>query len=468
MNLPRVYGARWILCFSLPSGADKAKIFENLRAGLAHTVLSIPFIAGHIGLEEGSDPDENRVQILDSSDGVLFRYKDLTGNLPSYADLKKQNFPLRHLPSAQIFPVGIIPGSPALVFASQANFVDGGLLLTAAIHHAAGDAVALQTILNAWAQNTGAVEGGNANAFTAYDAKSNDRGPLMDGVPPSADAAADFPEYVLSPTLKPDPAAAAAASATFQMPPMETRLFRFAPATLAGLKADAAAFSTHDALCAFLWRVVTRARLLPPADNNKSSSSSSSGDGDAAVDSAFAYAVNIRRRASPPLPPTYLGNASMLGLTGRLSAAAISGPGGLALAAGAIRASLRARFPDKEGDGDAVAAAGPGRVARTIGLMASRRDPTDYKMAYRAFLGPDVVATSWADVAVYGTAWGGVLGAPEGFRAPGDGADGVVTILPRRRAQDGGGLDIQLGLESGAMARLLADEEFARVAEPGS
>ena len=56
-------------------------------------------------------------------------------------------------------PVGVMPDAPALVFAAQANFLEGGLLLTVAIHHAAGDAVALQTILDTWAQNVSAAGG---------------------------------------------------------------------------------------------------------------------------------------------------------------------------------------------------------------------------------------------------------------------------------------------------------------------
>ncbi|KAL8403889.1 hypothetical protein RB594_008949 [Gaeumannomyces avenae] len=295
--------------------------------------------------------------------------------------IKGEDFPLRHFPSEKIFPVGVMPGSPALVFAAQANFVEGGLVLTVGIHHAAGDAVALQTILSTWAENTAAAEGGDSGAFTVCDTESNDRSILMDDVPPSEDTAVSFPEYVLSPTPKAEAAAAAAAMASFQMPPMEMCLFRFMPAGLARLKAEAAAFSTHDALSAMLWRAITRART--------------GGDTPAPIDSAFAYVINVRPRASPPLPATYVGNASMLGLTRRLSGVEICGPGGLALTAGAIWVSLTARFPDAKQDGTAATDAdGPDRVVRAIGLLGSRRDPTGYKMAYRAFLGPDVVATS--------------------------------------------------------------------------
>lgn len=68
MNMPRVYGARWILCFPLETDADYDELYvpgyrphssrinlltcyhryEKLRIGLAHTIRSIPWIAGVI------------------------------------------------------------------------------------------------------------------------------------------------------------------------------------------------------------------------------------------------------------------------------------------------------------------------------------------------------------------------------------------------------------------------------------
>ncbi|KAK7967548.1 uncharacterized protein PG986_001825 [Apiospora aurea] len=82
-------------------------------------------------------------------------------------------------------------------------------------------------------------------------------------------------------------------------------------------------------------------------------------------------------------------------------------------------------------------------------------------LAYNSFMGPDVVSTSWADVEVYSTRWGGDLGAPAFLRVPGDGADGLVNILPRR-PDDDGGLEVIVWLEAGAMGRLVGSQEFLR------
>ncbi|KAK7906554.1 hypothetical protein PG985_016291 [Apiospora marii] len=439
--MPRVYGTRWILCFPLSSEADTKQVlvspftpFENLRAGLAHTIHAVPWIAGNIG----SGPGQDRVQIVGSSQGgVAIGCKDLAKDMPSYADLKAQGFPLDKFSTAQLSPLGVMPEPPSPVMAAQANFIEGGLLLTVAFHHSAGDATALETILGIWAQNTAAVAS-DSKAFASPDARSTDRSALMQGTPPAS--MDGFPEYLLKPDEKQPTVPAdenAPPPAAFQMPPMQCRILYFSGAKLAELKQEAAAYSTNDAMSAFLWCQMTAAR-------NPSS------DVDGKV-SAFAYAVNIRSRTSPPLPPTYLGNGSMPSMTDRLPVSELlASGGGLKRAAAAIRTSLQ-RYDT------------PSRVSETLGLLGSRADPADYKLTFNAFLGPDIVSTSWADIKVYAQSWGRDLGSPEGFRMPGEGADGIVMIMPRRPGDDG--LEVLVGLELGAMGRFLEGAEFRRFAE---
>ncbi|KAH7127955.1 transferase, partial [Dactylonectria estremocensis] len=429
MNMPRLYGARWVLCFPLQPSADTAQVYQDLQVGLAHTIKSIPWIAGTVAPEEGQDPKHNRIQVVDSSIGVKFPSCDLTGTLPSYEELKKENFPLSKLSAAQLGPIGVFAEGPPPVMAAQANFIQGGLLLTVGVHHAVCDASALDTIVGTWSVNTAAASG--SGSFTTYDAESNDRSPLMTGTPGAQ--LEHFSEYRLAPSAD---SSMPQMPAGFQMPAMATRVFRFSPEGLAGVKSAATAFSTHDALCAFIWRHMTLARNIP--------GSSPTGD----ETSALAFGVNIRRRTSPPLTPTYLGNASMASMTSRLLVSSLTADTGLSYAAAAIRKSLNSFN-------------GPSRVPLTIGLLNSRPDATDFKLAYNAFLGPDIVTTSWADLLVYQADWG-ALGAVECFRTPGDGADGVIIIYPRL---EDGGLEVTVGLELRAMERLYKDEQFNTVAQ---
>ena len=69
--------------------------------------------------------------------------------------------------------------------------------------------------------------------------------------------------------------------------------------------------------------------------------------------------------------------------------------------------------------------------------------------------------TSWAGLGVREREWG-VLGKPEGFRVPYEGADGYVVVFPRLAH---GGLEVMAGLESEAMERMLGCEAFSKFAK---
>ena len=40
MNMPRLYGTRWILCFPLPPNADKLKVYEVRQLYIAYQALT--------------------------------------------------------------------------------------------------------------------------------------------------------------------------------------------------------------------------------------------------------------------------------------------------------------------------------------------------------------------------------------------------------------------------------------------
>jgi hypothetical protein len=315
--------------------------------------------------------------------------------------------------------------------AAQANFIDGGLLLTVGVHHSVCDGGGLDHILETWALNTSVTN--DSGLFSKYDPVSNDRTPLNEGLP--ANSIADFPEYVLMPTPPVD--ATQMAPPTFQLPPMTAKIFYFSPEHLVDLKIAAKAYSTNDALCAFFWHHMTLARnpSKDPTDDDKTS--------------AALFAVNIRSRTSPPLPPTYLGNASFGGIAQRLSITSLRDTQtGLCQAAAALRSGLNAINR-------------PSRVPLTIGLLSSRPNSQDFKFGCHGFLGPDITMTSWADMGVRQRQWG-TLGKPDGFRIPYEAADGVVAIFPRL---ENGGLEVMAGLETEPMERMLKNPGFQQFAE---
>lgn len=349
--------------------------------------------------------------------------------LPSYTELKKNNFTFSRLTTPLISPVQVIQQSQP-VFAAQANFIEGGLLLTVANHHSVSDGGGRDSILETWAHNTSTAACGS-QSFSKYDPISNDRTLLNEGIP--TDKIADFPEYVLMPTPPADQTQMAPPA--FQMPPMSAIIFTFSPERLAELKIVAKAYSTNDAVVGFFWHHMTAARN-PTVDPTEGKTS------------AALFAVNIRGRTSPPLPQSYLGNAIFGGITPRLSISTLTSPTtGLSSASSALRKGLNSINK-------------PSRVPLTIGLLSSRPNAQDFKFAARGFLGPDITVSSWANMGVRQRGWG-ALGKPEGIRVPYEAADGVVTVFPRL---EDGGLEVMCGLEAEAMERMARNEEFRRFA----
>jgi hypothetical protein len=253
----------------------------------------------------------------------------------------------------------------------------------------------------------------------------------------------DFPEYFLQPTVPTalvDGNSHQIGRSPSKLPPLTARIFYFSLSSLAELKAEAAAYSTNDALTAFLWRHMSLAR-------NPVSQSKLPVDV-AREDSSLLYAANIRKRTSPPLPQNYLGNAFIAVKTAPLRISTLMSPDGLKIATSTIRKSLH-RLADQ-----------PNHISLTIGLM-DQYDTTELKYAYNGFLGPDVMATSWTDVGIYNSVWGD-LGKVESFRVPGEGSDGTLAIFPRLKD---GGLEVRVALESDAMERLIASRDFIAKAD---
>jgi trichothecene 3-O-acetyltransferase len=439
MNMPRLYGTRWILCFSLESEVDHWQVFDELKSALAHTICEFPWICGQVG-PEVADPTSGKVEVVDGDGGVHLKFNELTGTdaqFPSFEELKACSFPLSKLSSTDLSPIGVMPTEQYNpVFAAQANFINGGLLLTVCAHHSVCDATGFHTVLQTWAQMVTAVRHGSSPI--TVDQVVNERHRLMRGS--AGGVVEDFPEYILAPTprkTKNDVLSHQLAETPFKMPEMTAHIFRVTASALAALKHAASAYSSNDALNALFWRHVTLARIAAAGDGTGTISSD--------TETALMYAVNVRSKFSPPLPLNYTGNASVANVTKKMSIAELTSVHGLAAGATAIRASVnRSNTPD--------------RLSKMIGLIASRSDPTDFKFAYNGFLGPDLSSTSWTDLTVYESEWGS-LGRPQAFRVPGEGSDGAVMVLPRLPDDS---LEVLVALETNVMHNLIADKEFGQ------
>lgn len=453
--MPRLY-TRLILFLSTQPSSMKNQtfIFSALEKGLQKTLVEIPFLGGVVG--EDKD-DRGKVHIAPGP-GVRLRLKNLEDDSDmSYQKLKDSHFPLSSLGGDIKAPEDMVSlGSNPPVMAAQINIVEGGVLLAIGIHHSAMDATGFATVVQTWASYTklnllfnGASEDEedeieNPNSLTSL---SLDRSPLMKtsrtaDVDPQVKIK-DHPQYKLEPTPPPpeETEDAPTAPPTFTLPPMTPTVFYFAASKLAALKSVAipssSFISTNDALCALLWSSITRARRLPE----------DSTEGQEAPSSLLGFAVNGRRRLSPPLTPSYLGNVNLYG-SARLPISMLSKNTELKNIASAVRT--------------AIFELGNDRIQDVIALITSLPNVTDLKPGFNSFLGPDLAITSWRDMGLIGLDWGAGIGKVEAVRIPKVGFDGLCIVLP---ALEDEGLEVLVGLEDGAMERLKGDDSFLAVAE---
>jgi BAHD acyltransferase len=214
--------------------------------------------------------------------------------------------------------------------------------------------------------------------------------------------------------------------------PLVARVFSFPERTVARIKAAANAalppaaggsakpFSTFQALGAHIWRAVSRARGLGPADIT-----------------AFAVFADCRARLDPPLPPAYFGNLIQAVFTGVPAGMLLGGPP--ELAAGLLQKAI--------GEHDAAA------VTRRL---------EEYEAAPKLFhysdAGPNCVAVgSSPRFKVYDVDFG--FGRPERVRSGGNNKfDGMVYLYPGRGGD--GGIDVELALQPEPMQRLEKDDDF--------
>lgn len=125
--------------FRLSPTSDKARIFQELEQGLFATTQQIPEILCSVSASPG---DRDELQLLfDDDAGAAVSYKDYaSGSLSRlwrhgrFQELEREHFPYCKLESKLLLaPVQLHSGRKRSL-ALQANFIDGGLILSTRIH----------------------------------------------------------------------------------------------------------------------------------------------------------------------------------------------------------------------------------------------------------------------------------------------------------------------------------------------
>lgn len=414
------------LCYALDSSTADAVVIDSLTQGLERLSGAFPWVAGQIVKESGVF----KIKPLEQTPRLVIR--DLRDDPSiSMAALREASFPARLLDESIIAPRMTLtallePDAKDLpVFAVQANFVVGGLILTFVAHHQAMDMVGQELVMSLLSKAC------HGEAFTEEELKGGSMN-RKDVIPLLGSS------YTPGPEVAGQQIAKSPATEPVEAPPKSTwAYFLFSPSSLSSLKSLTADtlpsncpfISTDDALSALIWRHIARSRLPRLA---------------CSTTSKFTRAVDVRRYM-PSIPPAYPGLAQNLVLhTQALDTIAQSSLGDLA-------AQLRAAVDPKTSN-----------LAYATSAMATVLDRAEDKSTV-SFTGPispssDFMLSSWAKVEAYSMDFG--FGLPEAVRRPQfTPFEGLGYLVPKRKD---GEIAVVLGLREEDLERLKEDEEFVK------
>ncbi|OQE16561.1 hypothetical protein PENFLA_c027G10028 [Penicillium flavigenum] len=422
-------------CFPVLEVSSRPIIINTLNSGLERICAAFPWLACGI-INEGSG---------DGNSG-FFKFKSL-GNAPrlvvkdhchdlselTMEALRRAKFPMRMLDEVAIAPRKIFPdkeAGPTPVFLIQANFIDGGLLLTFLAQHNTMDMTGLGQFILLFSKACHQEEFTN-DELSSGNLPRRDIVPLLDS---SYTPSSDLGQYL----VKPMP------SSSIEVPPTAPKCswayFQFSPGSLANLKSLAAEsltsssfVSMDDALTAFIWKSIARARLprLHPSS-----------------ESTIMRAVNMRQPLG--IPETYPGPIQSNVKSTCSFFELVKQP--LGIVALQLRSALELEKSDS------------GYRTRAIATILGRMpDKSGFSFGAMIDQSTDVIFSSWMKVDCHHLDFNLGLGNPEAVRKPNcNEVEGLTFALPKTAK---GELAVAFCLRDEDTQRLKVDPEFVKHAE---
>lgn len=289
-----------LFCFPFPDASLQADAVESLEQALSLTILRWPFIAGTVSPDNDA-AQQNAIKLeydpplIGGVGDQVFTVRNLSApEYPwAYDQLAEAGMPLSAMHKDVLSSV---PEWPALgqaypALSIQANFIEGGLILCFAFHHAVADGCSFTTFIKEFARAT--KTGTRHDSASTCSVEPRLSYALKEGV--VARELDSFPEY--------DYKSVPVHHAKYKE--VTTRILTFSAATVQKLEADikaelknipsAPSFVSNIAcLSGLIWIAVVRARhyRLPPFETTK-----------------IGIAVNARSIMKPKLPEDYFGDA---------------------------------------------------------------------------------------------------------------------------------------------------------------
>ncbi|KAL7931597.1 transferase family domain-containing protein [Trichoderma chlorosporum] len=387
------------LCFAMPHDVVPSTIMSTLTSGLERLTASFPWIAGQV-VAEGSGVGSSGVfKIKELREIPYLAFKDLRtdASAPTMMELREANFPMRMLNESLIAPRntfhaadavdGHDPGSP--VFLVQANFIDSGLVLTFLGQHQTMDITGQGQIMHLLSKAC------RGEAFTSDELSSGNLErqtvvPLLDNYERGPELARHLATAATGTSRsghdrgEAEPARSVWASFTFH----PTSLATLKSIALETLPSSSSYVSTDDALSAFIWQSIMRARAnrLPPE-----------------VDTTFARAVDVRSFVD--VPATYTGIIQNMTYTTYTLQELVTMP--LGEIASRLRAALEPQTTIL-----------PFHTRALATYLHAQTDKSHVSPVSSLDVSVDVIVSSWAKTDCYALDFNLGLGKPEAVRRP--------------------------------------------------
>lgn len=444
------------LCYAIPDDtSSRTSIIEKLTIGLERLSVSFPWLAGKLVHQTSSEKGNTGIFKIKAHEQVpqlVVKGLRHDTSIPTMHVLREASFPMSMLDESIIAPRRTIPGSPdepALdsppVFIVQANFITGGLLLTFNGLHSVMDMIGQGQIMHLLSKACRNEE------FTGDELASGnlDRKDIIPLLGDNYTPGAEIAHQMVKPTTGPPPhpegnSGTDGGDATSPAPsPLSSAwsYFIFSPSSLASLKSlaeetvdlSSGYISTDDALSAFVWQSIVRARIPRLG---------------LATESTFARAVDVRHYLD--LPATYTGMVQNMTYNTSTLDSLINAP--LGTTSSRLRSALD---PKKSLD--------LGHQTRALATVLHRSpDKSITSIVASLDSSRDLMFSSWAKVGCYRFDFGLGLGTPEAVRRPRfTPYEGLIYSMPK--ALDGE-IAVAVCLRDDDTERLRADDDFIKYA----
>lgn len=432
--------------------STRQAIISTLTKGLERLSASFPWLAGHVVHESGT------YKIKKWKATPLLVVKDLSNDtsMASLDTLRQANFPYSMLSEDTLSARKTFPMDPKeqalerLVFAVQATFIEGGLILTFIGQHQVFDMTAQGEAMRLFSKAC------RDEAFTEEEIRIGNLsrnhvdllledpyvpGPELDyQIVNPGDRIADF-THVGGQDSTTSPGSPRSAWCYFGF--SSTSLQTLKSRAMHSMPADATSsyISTDDALTAFFWQSITRIRSPPRSTSPSTSSSSSDSDAEVEKPVTLVRAVNVRRYLS--LPSTYPGMAINVAYQ-TLSPTTLS----LGTIASTLRTAIDPQTTNME------------YATKSLITYISQSTKNVVSFVAKVDLTRDLMVTSWTKVPVYDLDFGMQLGGPEVVRTPRSlFGESVVYYLPKGKD---GSIVVGACLRVEHVEALRADREFSK------